>query len=563
MKRQSSNEKLISSLLSTINPKLIADDSMRQMVELLLNLIEELNSKVIELSAENQRLKDEINRLRKEQGKPEIKGKKPRGLEKKNYSSEKDRKIPQKHGKGHKIENIKIDREQIAKYPREQLPADAEFKGYEEVIVQDIKLCTDNILFRKEKYYSPSEKKSYLAELPPGYEGEFGPVIKALIISLYYEGNMTQGKLLQLCRDMEISMSAGYLSRLLIKQHPELAREKDEVCEEGLRSSPWQHLDQTSARVAGANYTTNILANPFYTIYVTTAQKDRLSVLKALENGLELEFLLNPVTYELLSQFQIPTKWQNALKQLPQKAFFQSEFQSLLTEHLPTLGSKLRKRISEAAAIACYQQSTEWPVVRTLVCDDAPQFKSLTENLSLCWVHEGRHYKKLSPLVPYHRKLLEQFRSDFWDYYRQLLAYKEVPNADRAERLRAEFERLFGTESGYQQLDERKRLTRAKISELLLVLDHPELPLHNNPAELAARTMVLRRRISYGTQTAEGTKAWDTFMSLVSTTRKLGISFFAYVRDRISATGTIPSLATLIRIGSASNPLGWSWQPEY
>ncbi len=39
-------------------------------------------------------------------------------------------------------------------------------------------------------------------------------------------------------------------------------------------------------------------------------------------------------------------------------------------------------------------------------------------------------------------------------------------------------ERLFGTETGYQQLDERKLLTRAKIASLLLVLDHPELPLH-------------------------------------------------------------------------------------
>ena len=79
MKLQPSNEKLISSLLSTINPKLIADDSMRQMVELLLNLIEELNAKIIELSAENQRLKDENNRLKREQGQPDIKAKKPRG----------------------------------------------------------------------------------------------------------------------------------------------------------------------------------------------------------------------------------------------------------------------------------------------------------------------------------------------------------------------------------------------------------------------------------------------------------------------------------------------------
>lgn len=121
---------------------------------------------------------------------------------------------------------------------------------------------------------------------------------------------------------------------------------------------------------------------------------------------------------------------------------------------------------------------------------------------------------------------------------------------------------LFGIDSGYQQLDERKRLTQAKIAELLLVLEHPELPLHNNPAELAARTMVQRRNISYATQTTEGTKAWDTFMSLVATTRKLGISFFEYVRDRISNTGTIPSLATIIRDKSSLNPFGWSWQLE-
>ncbi|MDR9893186.1 hypothetical protein G7B40_001120 [Aetokthonos hydrillicola Thurmond2011] len=120
-------------------------------------------------------------------------------------------------------------------------------------------------------------------------------------------------------------------------------------------------------------------------------------------------------------------------------------------------------------------------------------------------------------------------------------------------------------------MDERKRLTAAKASELLLVLEHPELPLHNNPAELAARTMVQRRNISYATQTTEGTKAWDTFMSLVATTRKLGISFFEYVRDlrfaaalryRISEERKIPSLATIIREKSSGNPFGWSWQPE-
>ena len=45
--------------------------------------------------------------------------------------------------------------------------------------------------------------------------------------------------------------------------------------------------------------------------------------------------------------------------------------------------------------------------------------------------------------------------------------------------------------------------------------------------------MVHRRNISYATQTEQGTKAWDIFMSLVETTCKLGISFFEYIQDRL------------------------------
>ena len=506
-------------------------------------------------------LKDENNRLKGEQGKPDIKANKKEFIN--NQSSEKERKIPKKHSKGSKNETIKIDREEIVKYPQDKLPADAEFKGYQEVIIQDIILETDNVLFRKEKYYSPSAGNTYLAELPCGYEGEFGPGIKALVISLYYGGNMTQGKLLEFLEDIGISISAGYLSNLLIKNQTEFETEKNEVYKSGLESSPWQHLDQTGARVGGVNYTTNVVCNPLYTIYLTTTSKDRLSVVRVLQNERELELILNQLTYDLLETFQIPTKWKTALKLLPQETVFtEAEFNVLLDTYLSKLGSQQRTRIIEAAAIAFYHQQTDWPVVQTLVCDDAPQFKLLTDSIALCWVHEGRHYKKLTPYVACHQKALDDFLDDFWNYYRNLLAYKDSPSQQTSEKLRSEFWKLFDTKSGYQQLDERKRLTLLKSSELLIVLEHPELPLHNNPAELAARTMVQRRNISYATQTLEGTKAWDTFMSLVATTRKLGISFFKYVRDRISQLGNIPSLGTIIREQSALNHFACSWMPE-
>jgi hypothetical protein len=561
MRQKSSAENLVSTVLQTIDTKEIADESMRRTVEILLNLIEQQQLEIKELQEENQKLRDENNRLKGEEGKPDIKANKKKGF-KNDHSSEKERKTPTEHHKRSKNETIKVDRQEIVTYPKEKLPPDAEFKGYEEVIIQDILLKTDNVLFRKQKYYSPQTGKTYLASLPSGYDGEFGPGIKALVISLYYGGNMTQGKLLEFLEDIGISMSAGYLSNLLIKNQEVFVAEYQSVYIEGLASSPWQHFDQTGARVGGVNHTTNVICNPLYTIYQTTQNKDRLSVLKVLQNTTGLEFMLNSLTYELLENFHLPTKWINQLKLLPQQiAFTENEFNSLVDKYLSKLGSQHRTRIYEAGAIAFYHQQSIIPVIQTLLCDDAPQFKLITSDLALCWVHEGRH-KKLSPFVACHQKILDDFLDKFWIYYRKLLAYRESPSHDKASELRLEFWILFASETGYEQLDERKRLTAAKAEELLLVLQHPELPLHNNPAELAARTMVQRRKISYATQTEQGTKAWDIFMSLVATTRKLGVSFFEYMRDRISMIGSIPSLGSIIREKSSLNPFGWSWIPE-
>jgi len=562
MTQKLSSEKLVPELLRSIDPGQIADEGVRQTVELLLNLVEQLNSRVKQLEEENQKLRDENNRLKGEQGKPDIKASKKKEF-KKDHSSEKERKASKEHSKTSKNEIVKVAREEIVVYPQDKLPPDAEFKGYEEVIVQDILLKTDNVLFRKQKYYSPSSGKTYLAPLPTGYEGEFGPGIKALVMSLYYGGNMTQGKLLEFLSDIGISMSAGYLSNLLIKNPSAFEVEYKEVYSEGLASSPWQHFDQTGARVGGVNQTTNIICNPLYTVYITTQNKDRLSVLKVLQNTTELEFVLNSLTYDLLEVLNLPTKWNNRLKLLPQETTFtEIELNQLLDEYLVNLNPQSRTRIKEAAAIAFYHQQSIIPVIKTLLCDDAPQFKLLTDELALCWVHEGRHYKKLSPFIVYHQKVLDNFLDRFWKYYRKLLAYRDSPSQDKADQLRSEFWELFSEKTGYEQLDERKRLTIAKEEELLLVLEHPELPLHNNPAELAARTMVLRRKISYATQTFQGTKAWDIFMSLVDTTRKLGISFFEYISDRISKAGIILPLATIIREKASLHSFGWSWEAE-
>ncbi|MEO3705749.1 hypothetical protein [Trichormus azollae] len=337
-----------------------------------------------------------------------------------------------------------------------------------EVIIQDMILATDNVLYRKKKYYSPLEGKTYLAEPPCGYEEEFGPGIKTLIISLYYGGNMTQGKLLEFLEEID-----------------------------------------------------------------------------------------------LLKNFQLPTKWKNFLQILSQETMFsEAKFHTLLDTDLPKLVLQQRIRIMKAAAIAFSHQQTDWLVVQTLVCSDAPQSKLITDNIALFWVDQGRRYKKLSPFIACHQQVLDQFLDDFWNYYRDLLTYQDSPSQQTADEFRYKFWKLFDTDSCYQQLHRRKRLNLLKISKLSYVLEHPELPLHNDSAELAARNIVQGRNISYTTQTLEGIQAWDTFVCLVATARKLGISFFEHIRDRISQVGNIPCVATIYYEKSALNPFGCSWIPE-
>ena len=126
-------------------------------------------------------------------------------------------------------------------------------------------------------------------------------------------------------------------------------------------------------------------------------------------------------------------------------------------------------------------------------------------------------------------------------------------------RLAEEFETLFATVTGYQALDERIAKTRAKQRCLLMVLAHPEIPLHNNPAELGARARVRKRDVSFGPRTHEGARAWDTFMTLAATATKLGVSFYHYIQDRISGTSQMPSLADLIGARAKMLNLGASW----
>jgi hypothetical protein len=213
-------------------------------------------------------------------------------------------------------------------------------------------------------------------------------------------------------------------------------------------------------------------------------------------------------------------------------------------------GKNTKTRIMEAAAIASYHCQTEIPVVNILLSDDAPQFKRLTEEHALCWIHEGRHYNRLGPIVPFNVGELKKFKTRFWDYYGDLLNYKENPNPETAARLSSEFDDLFSTKIGYNDLDDRIEKTRNKKEALLQVLKYPLLPLHNNDSELGARVEKRRQDVSLQTKSTKGTKAKDSFLTVTQTAKKLGVNAYKYIYDRISKTYDMQALSDLIRQNS-------------
>src|SRR2546425_754532 len=323
-------------MLENFDPKTIADESVRQVVLYLMNLVEKLSAKVQEQAEEIQRQRDEINRLKGEQGKPKIKANKPAP----DLSSEKERRESKSHPKAKKQAEIRIDRVEVLQVDHERLPQDVEFKGYEEVIIQDIDFRTENIQFRKEKYSSPSHQQTYLAEMPAGYKGQFGPGVRAWVLALYYAAGMSEPKILELLQTVGMHRSRGQLSAFLIKDQELFHAESVTVVRAGLESSPWHHLDSTTTRVNGKNEHCHVLCNPFYTASCTLPAKDRLSLVRVLLGGAEPTFRFNELALDLLKQLGLAQKWCKKLTDLlPQEQEWKENLlDQWLDEHLPKLG---------------------------------------------------------------------------------------------------------------------------------------------------------------------------------------------------------------------------------
>src|SRR3989337_3666021 len=382
--------------LLKINPDEISDKKAAETIRILLQIIEVLYAENQALKAELQKMRDELNQLKGEQGKPKIP---PIKKKPSDFASENERKSLSSTGEKkskEKLSKIKIDFTEVCKVDPIILPEDAEFKGYQTVVVQEISINTKNTAYKKEVYYSPSQHQTYIGKLPKGIEGEFGHELKSLIITLKHASNMSEPKIHEFLENVGINISPATISRILTTNNEVFHCEEADIFKAGLSSTVYHQIDDTGAKVNGKNHYAQILCNPFYTAYFTIPSKDRLSILDLLQGGKPRIYFFNEEAFTLMESFRLPGKIISKIRNAALDTILdEKQMQQLIGKIFsnPNKGKIQRTRIMDAAAIAAYHNQTEFPVVQVLLSDDAPQFKQLTGEQALCWVHDGRNYK--------------------------------------------------------------------------------------------------------------------------------------------------------------------------
>ncbi len=152
------------------------------------------------------------------------------------------------------------------------MPSDVINKGYETTISQNIIFKSDNTEYRREKYYSPSLKKTYIAPLPDTYTGYIDSNLKTFCHIFHHGWDITRSKLISGLCSIGIHISDGMLNNILFEPAQIVINEKKEILKAGLLGA-YTQIDGTSARFCGENYTTQIICSPDFTVFSTLLKK--------------------------------------------------------------------------------------------------------------------------------------------------------------------------------------------------------------------------------------------------------------------------------------------------
>jgi len=511
---------------------------------------EEYAGMILALREQVQILKDEIAVLKGQKPRPKIP---PNRLDKNKLDSPSDNKgngEAKRPGSAKKDKTGALKIDETRRIPLEKIPPGAKFKGWADYVVQELTVDKKVILFQLACFID-AEGKTIQAQLPSEYRtGHFGPQLIAFCLYQYHQCHVTQPLLLEAIREFGIDISAGQLNIILVENKEAYHAEKEDMLKPALQGAGYFNTDDTGARHNGKNGFCTHIGGPLFSYFQSTESKSRINFLEVLR-GKYTDYVVSYECLDYMFDHGASDDLLDLLEEAPRKHF--SDFTKWI-KHLNRLGivSKAEQRLATEGALIGSLFSHGFHDDLVIVSDDAPQF-ALSLN-ALCWIHAERHFRKFIPISDQIRLELDLVRDAIWDLYHQLKAYKADPKEDKKGALFKEFNRVFLMRTSSAALNDLIDRTYANKDKLLRVLDYPHIPLHNNESERDIREYVKRRKISGSTRSAAGRRARDTFTSLKKTCRKLKISFWQYLKDRVTGIGEIPALAAIIKERSRRQP---------
>jgi len=521
-----------------VNPEKIPEHDKTPLVRELLHCIQHLWEQI-------KQLREEIARLKQHKGKPTIP---PSRLEEDPEEEE-----PKKNSEGKRPGSEKRSKTKELKIhaaipvPPGNLPPGSTRVGHDPYIVQGLKLELFNVCYQLEWWRTP-EDELLKGELPASVHGHFNATLYAFILQQYYHGHVTQPLIWEELVELGVDISKGQISRILTEEKETFHQEKEAVLCAGLDVSEYIHVDDTGARHAGKNGYCTHIGNELFAWFESTPSKSRINFLNLLRTG-HLDYVMDANALAYIKGQIFPYPLLDRLATDPNKRF---ENEKEWKKHLNRLAITKDRHVRIATEGALIGSILEHGFSKdmVIVSDDAGQFNILLH--ALCWIHAERTIHKLVPCCEEEGIAIEAVRDRIWQLYRDLKAYKLAPREETKIRLEKDFDEIFATPTCSDELNAALRRLANNKKELLLVLERPDIPLHNNLSEGDIREYVKTRKISGSTRSEAGRRCRDTFASLKKTCRKLGLSFWAYLFDRVSYAHLIPPLPDLIRARAAS-----------
>jgi len=311
----------------------------------------------------------------------------------------------------------------------------------------------------------------------------------------------------------------------------------------GLKVSGYVNVDDTGARHRGKNGYCTQIGNEMFAWFQSTASKSRINFFEILRAG-NPDYVLNSAALVYMHAQKLPQAWLEKLIGAGRVVCEDTDQWKAFLESLGFTDKRHVRIATEGTLLGSILEHRSTNPELVVVSDDAGQFDFLLHGL--CWIHAERTINKLVGFNEEQRRALQGIRKQIWDFYSQLKAYKDSPDRLTKEKLARRFDEIFSSRTCYTRLNRALGRIRKNKSELLLVLERPDIPLHNNASETDIREYVKKRHISGSTRSDLGRRCRDTFSSLKKTCRKLALGFWAYLNDRLSGANSIPPLAELI-----------------